>query len=424
MMSVGPDPGDGPTPQQIVGGTDVEKPTGELLVEPNPQPETEQRDIFESAFGEVPALIPGTGEGTEKCGDSVPQEFCDEAEHIGFGRHLCGRKECPRCWSSQWSEPRTTSVAARLQAARWLHEDGIDRRVIHASVSAPGGEIESVAAMFEMRSKVTDIVREHGIRGGVVIVHPYRPMKDTKKRFKEAKEEGFNGGIWRFIRENERHWYSQVYWSPHYHIIGLCRDLVDGSEREDEWVIQNLSTGRGVEPNPSIDRRFSPMYSLHEKDSYEDVIGTVRYLLSHTAAVENRQSVTWFGALHSTNFAPDPESVKDRRTEPDLGPLSGGGWSTIQRVAEEIVGVPRDEPGEGEEEEDRCSVEGCEGHTHPIWEVPAYIDHRGDDLSVEALVRLRTAFAWAIGDSEEEPEGGWPSPRSDEEAEKALEQLL
>jgi hypothetical protein len=143
--------------------------------------------------------------------------------------------------------------------------------------------------------------------------------------------------------------------------------------------------------------------------------------------VKNRQAVTWFGSLHSTNFCPDPEAASERKTEPELGPLKEKNWEKIRRTVEELTGQEEsrgEEEGAGEEESEECSEEGCGGKLHPIWDVPAYIDQRGDDLSQEALVRLGEAFSWAVGDVEEMPVGGWPAPRSEEGAQEAFEELV
>lgn len=375
--------------------------------------EWEEPTIDEAAF-DIEALIPGMGEAADDCGTWIPKTFCDGADpHVQLGKHLCGRRECPRCWNSQWAAPRTVNVVSRLAAARWAEPDGLDRRLVHASFNPPEGSIESASELFQRRSRAVDLAREHGIRGGVVVAHAYRPIDDTKQRFREAQEGGFEGGIWRFMRENDRFWYGQVYWSPHYHVIGLCRDFQEGDEGG--WNAINHSTGLGVEPNPGQDRAFSRFESLTDAEPYEEMIRAVRYLLSHASFVDGRQAVTWMGTLHGTNF--DPEEA-----------ISGGSWATIQRRVEELIGSESDRPDEGEEDPDgpdECPEKGCDGHLHPIWEAQDYLDQRGDDLSLEAQTRLITAFDWAVGDDDaiEAPDGGWPAPRTQQAARAAFEDL-
>lgn len=410
----------GYTPSQLRGVTDTgdAESSARYLVEDSGGPgEWDEPTLDEAAYGEIEALIPGEGEAAEDCGVWVPKQFCDgDDAHVHLGQHLCGRRECPRCWNSQWAEPRATSVVQRLAAGRWAEPDGPDRRLVHGSISPPEGSMPSPTALFEGRSEAVDLAREHGIRGAVVIAHGYRPTSQTKRRFGAAKDAGFEGGIWRFIRENERSWYGQVYWSPHYHVVGLCRDFVEGDDDADDgWVVQNHSTGLGVEPNPGVDRRFSPFENLRDVDPYEDMIAVVRYLLSHATFVENRQAVTWMGDLHGTNF--DPEEA-----------ISRGSWMTIQRRVEELIGEESDRPDDTEgdpEEPEECPEEGCDGFLHPIWEVQDYLDQRGDDLELEAQTRLITAFDWALGDDDsiEAPADGWPRPRTEQAARAAFEEL-
>lgn len=409
----------GYTAAQLQGVTDTSDVEGS---EVSVDPPGEQVGIEQAVYGEIEAVLPGKGEPAADCGEYQPMQFCDGGNHVHFGEHLCGRRECPECWSGQWAGPRTANVVSRLAAGRWANKERIDRRLVHASISPPEGEVESVSPMFRNRKKAVEIAREHGVRGGVVVVHPYRATDEAKRRFRESDFDR----LWRFIRENDRHWYRQVRWSPHYHAIGLCRDFEAAEKREDGWVIQNHSTGYGVEPNPGVDRRFSPFESVADPEPYEEMIGVVRYLLSHTAVVSDRQAVTWFGSLHSTNFCPDPEDAKERKTEPDLGPLSPGAWRTIQRKSEELTGFggDRTEEGGAGEGQEECSVEGCDGYLHPIWDVPGYIDQCGDDLSQEALTRLGKAFSWAVGDVEEMPVGGWPAPHSEEQAVEAFEEMV
>lgn len=383
-------------------------------------------DLETSVFGETTWTIPGFGVQGDRCGEWFPKSFCDAAaeswatngethDPVNLGRHTCGRRGCPRCWSSEWARPRTVSAVARLGAARHLSSQ--HPRAVHVSISPPEGSVTSIREFYEARTHAVELALEHGIRGGLVVPHGWRVTDDAKDAFHEEDPEG---GIWRWIRENETHWRSQVKWSPHFHVIGLSADVAESSPEDDDgWVVKNIKRGESHSLEP---------FHLTRDEGYEDMARTVRYLLSHATFQEDttRQVMTWFGELHSTNFCPDPEAAKERKTEPEYGPLSAGSWETIQRKAEEIVGGVSDveEDGAGGEDEELCDVDGCDGHVHPIWDVPAFVEQRGDNLTVEAMVRLRTAFDWAIGDVEEAPPDGWPHPRSEEDALGALDELV
>lgn len=369
--------------------------------------------------------LPGMGEAGHRCGEVSASGFCDAHGHIEYQRHMCGRRGCPECWSSQWAKPRTVNVVSRLAAARHAHEAGIDRRVIHAVVS-PDREINTIEGFYSARGEAVDVARAHGIRGGVTVAHGYRALDETAQRYREADPDL---PLWWWIRENGRPWKEQVYWSPHFHVVGLARDLEAG-DGEDGWVIQNLSTGKGVEPNPGLDRRFSPFEGLRDREAYNDMAGVVRYLLSHTTypAGEDRQAVTWFGELHATNFCPDPAAAEERKTEPELGPLSAGAWDTIQRVAEEVVGADRDDEEEAEGgsrgELEECSVEGCEGKVHDIWSARMFLESPAAqrELTREERERVQVAYEWASGIVVPPP--GLQRPQTIEHAEDVVEHLM
>lgn len=350
--------------------------------------------------------LPGMGEAAPNCGEVSAVSFCDAAGHIEFRAHQCGRRECPECWSNQWAAQRTVNVAARLAAARYAAEAAADKRGIHAVVSPEGETIDTIAAFYAARRRANEIAKEHGIRGGVIIAHGYRATDETRDRYESS---GSDLPLWWWIRENGRPWREQVEWSPHFHIIGLAssenRDpesgrpghIEPGEDRPDGWVFKNIR---------SLDR----YEGTRDRGGMEDMVGLTRYLLSHTTypAGEDRQAVTWFGELHGTNFNPE-EALEPRE------------WDRVQRVAKRAVGKEVDlEDGEGGAEE--CSVEGCDGNVHEIWEARAFLDTVGGSISAEMYDRIDTAYRWAIGDLEPPPE--LQRPRSVSWAEEAFAELL
>lgn len=340
--------------------------------------------------------LPGMGEAGPRCGEVRAAGFCDKKGHVNYERHLCGRRECPECWSNQWAGPRTESVVSRLAAARHAEDDGLDRRTVHAAVSPPEDSINTIRGFYDGRSRANEIAKEHGIRGGVVVAHGYRALDETKDRYRELKPDL---PLWRWIRGNDREWREQVYWSPHYHIIGLSRDTKPADDDMDGWVFKKI-------------RSLAPYKGKIDREGIEDMASTVRYLLSHATfpANENRQAVTWFGSLHGTNFDPEDE-------------LSKSDWGDIQEAVEEIVGhrADDDEEGGGMEQEE-CSREGCESVVHEIWGARDFLDQYPDVWSEEQRERVRAAYDWATGRSLPPP--GLKRPRSREDAEEALEAIL
>jgi hypothetical protein len=412
------------TPAQIRGVTNTAESSDP---EPDSDPGEWTEDLEVSIYGETVWTLPGFGESGERCGEWFPQSFCDEAaekwgteeqthDPVDLGRHQCGRRSCSRCWSTQWARPRTVAAVSRLGAARYIQHP----RAVHAVLSPSEGSVTTIQGFYDARRRAVELAKEHGIRGGMVVPHGYRVLEEYKQLFKVLKERGeVEGGIWRWVRECDRHWRDMVYWSPHFHVLGLAEDVAPSAPDEDDgWILKNVKRGSSYSLEP---------FTLTGDDGYDDMARAVRYLLSHATfeAGETRQVVTWFGELHSTNFCPDPQVARERKTEPTHGPLSQGTWDTICRKAEEVVGGPdgRDDGEGGGGDEERCEVDGCDGHRHAIWEVPTYIDQRKASLSMEAMVRLRVAYDWAVADQSEMPIGGWPSPRSEEAAHRAFEEM-
>lgn len=352
--------------------------------------------------------LPGMGDSGSDCQVWRPATFCDNEAHIQNVKHACKNRSCPHCWSPWWAREKTVDAVARLGAARHVQHP----RAIHASVSPPEGEVQSKADFYRARRKAYDLAREHGVRGGLVIPHGYRPTDEAKREFRTLVSRGLwdpstDGGIWRYLREQERDLEELVYWSPHFHIVGLAEDVRAGSDREDGWVFHNIQHGNS--------HSLEPFY-LERDGGYEDMAKVVRYLLSHaTYAVQeegHKKAVTWFGDLSPQTFDPEEE-------------LSEAEWATIQRKAEEIVGGATSEDGEGgveEDEAEECPVDGCDGELHPIWEAEDFLEQRGDSLSVEASRRLQMAYWWRSGDMDPPP--GLKHPQTEEQAEEALEAML
>lgn len=344
-------------------------------------------------FGEW--KLPGMGDPHATCGEVSATTFCDEHGHVQYEQHQCGRRECPDCWSSQWAGPRTVNVVSRLAAARYAAGEGLSRRMVHAVVSPPDDALpNTIEGFYEGRRRANEIAKEHGIRGGVVVAHGYRPLDETWERYQDLDPDL---PLWRWIRSNGRPWKEQVYWSPHFHIVGLSRDTkAADSDDLDGWVFRKI-------------RSLSRYDGLRDRDGIEDMIGVVRYLLSHATfpAHENRQAVTWFGSLHGTNFDPEDE-------------LSDGTWSVIERITEEIVGSEGDNDDAQDERE--CPVEDCTGTLHDIWNARMFLDSAaGQRLDRDERRRVQAAYLWVVGDLQPPP--GMKNPRTKEEAAEVVEHL-
>lgn len=346
--------------------------------------------------------LPGKGSQGSGCGEWVPREFCEECGEPHFAQNRCQNRGCPECWRG-WRRDRAFGITRRLSAARQV-EDGIGRRAVHAVMSPPEGEISTLREVSDGFRDAYALAKEKGVRGGVVVFHGFRVREGPREAWQAEKDAGrAEGGVWKWVREHEEDWRDLTYWSPHYHVLGLCEDFeADDPDAQDGWVARRLRT---------LDR-----HRLTDPDGYGSVAGAAMYVLSHATFEEESTSdcVRWFGSASTATFSPE-------------GELSQGTLSTVERYSEEAVAAPEPDDEEGEEvgtddEDERCQQCG-EGRLVPIWDAGLALQDREwcEQIGPVQQRRLTAAFEWAIGEIEPPP-GARPSTET--EAEEALEVLV
>jgi len=364
-------------------------------------------DLDVSFYAESAVTIPGMGSPGSGCGEWFPREFCEECGEPHFGESQCGNRGCPECWRI-WRGDRAQSIVERLAAARYA-ESGMGKRAVHGVFSPPEGEVRTLEQLKRARKRAYRLAEEHGIRGGMVIAHGFRITEAVKQEYRqEGGEDASEWGAWHYVREEYgENWRQATYWSPHFHILGLCRDFkATDPEGDDGWVCLNLSSGSSL-----------PKFRLTEREGYEAMARVVTYLLSHLTFQPDQQShaITWYGELANNKFSPE-EAV------------SPGVLQTIERYAEEVCGVSGDdldqEAGEEAGEPERCERKGCNGALQPIWDAGMALTDRTftERIEPEAEERLRAAWEWVCGDREPPP--GMKAPQSEEQAEEVLAVLV
>jgi len=352
-------------------------------------------------YAESSVTLPGMSEPGTNCGVWGPQEFCDECGEVGFGPSRCEQRGCPDCWW-KWSRNRAESAVVRLAAGRYAEEEGIDKRAVHTVASPPPGEIRTLTDVQQGFRDAYDLAKERGVRGGVALFHGFRVTEEAKEEYREEDPEG---GIWKWIRGRAESWRSFTYWSPHYHIVGLARDVeADEGDRGDVWRFQRIDRQGG--------RSALLPFRLTDRECYDEMAGLFRYLLSHLTfeGDTSKDSVRWFGSLSTAKFSPEEE-------------LSEGSLSTIERYAAEVVDGGEVDGEDGHEEECECPECGASSMS-PIWEAGSALMDTAwcDRIGREKQKRLTAAFEWAIG--ERRPPPGLIRPRSEEEAREAFEAVL
>lgn len=369
----------------------------------------DQEELEFESYADSAMTIPGQGKPGENCETWQPFEFCDVCGEPQMGMSRCERRTCPNCYK-MWDKERTIGGVQRLAKARYAEDDGIDRRMVHAVMSPPTADewererITSIQEWYDGYSKAYSLAVEQGIRGGVVIGHGYRVQDSVKQKYRALD---VDYGIWRWIRQDlPKSWRSYTYWSPHYHVIGLCRDLAENKPaQQNGWAAVRL-------------RALDKFTGLTDKNGVDDMVSAMRYPLSHGTfeSGTSKDCVRWFGDLATTKFRPDEE-------------LSDGANDTINRVVDEVVGNPiEDDEGGGfgaDQDEQECANDGCDSTSFsPIFDAGAALQDRGwcKEIGREQQRRLQTAFDWMIGDIEPPP--GLKNPRTEAEAQETLEEML
>jgi len=357
-----------------------------------------------SRYGSEPWKLPGFGESGPKCGVFSPGAVCDECGHVEYHTHQCGRRSCPDCWSL-WAEKASVRATVRVQSFRYVHDF---KQTAHATVSPPEGEIMTEREFYDGKKRAAEIVQEKGFRGFAIIAHPWRVTSGGKRLY---RQEDPDTGIWVWLRQN--HSESEIreltYWSPHYHVIGATTRGMDPAKDGDEW-------------NYVFHRSHKPMGGASDKEAHEDVYGNFRYLLSHTgwAEGETKQAITWYGDLANAVF------VEDASEEWQIQKPSEGIQQAIQRHTEEVVGVSVEEDegaGDGEDardDEGDCPCDDCGGVLIDVLDVDRYLRH--NEPPPDVARRMELCYDWRLG--RVQPAPGLKFPKSEEDAQEALESIL
>lgn len=225
--------------------------------------------------------LPGHGSSYDDCGHWRQRGCLDVEAHFddidGVERHgkiyvefyhrSCYRLVCPICY-----EKAAGKEAAKIEhKLKYFWKHG---KVIHVTVSPSEKDVANIP--FEkLREKAYRIAKSRGIRGGVMIWHPFRENLG-----------GRGAALW--------------YYSPHFHIIGVgwVQNVKEGFEK-DGWVVKNIQDG-GQE---------------------RSVFKTAMYQLSHCGIDGKHNPVTWFGVCSSTgkNAFRVPPMEKEKHLCPCCG---------------------------------------------------------------------------------------------------------
>lgn len=198
-------------------------------------------------------MLPGHGSPGSDCGNNIPMH-CNNCGETYTVTSSCMKRECPNCYE-KWA-----SLEGKLSAYRlWMASTSIVRgrpykrgwRVLHCVVSLPTGDDNT-------RDRARLISRKHGLRGGLMVWHPFR-------------------------HDDEKHYVPDGY--DHYHVVGLAYgDIKPGGIPEDgDAVFKVIKDARRNDY-----RGFQAM---------KEVRKCIQYLLSHCGIQKGRHPLTWWGCM-------------------------------------------------------------------------------------------------------------------------------
>ena len=207
--------------------------------------------------------------------------LCSEGSRGFIAKRSCITRDCPECYE-KWASKEARKAAWRLwEGARYVSRQvGRKRfRLLHCVVSFP---IEDSDTTFNTyRNRAYQVLRQHGVEGGLCIWHPFRKNPES--------------GVFEYDGY------------VHFHMIGVAwGDVKPG--REDSGyifkVVRDAERGdyRGFKSPGAVQRALS-------------------YLLSHCGVMDGVHAVTWFGVLSYNKMA--LEKLKAFARE---------GWDDLQRV--------------------------------------------------------------------------------------------
>ena len=225
--------------------------------------------------------LPGQGEITnDKCGEWTHPLSCPNygskqitlegvISHDRYvATHSCHNPNCPVCYESWASRQASNSSDRLIQAIGLYKQEGfVIGRVNHIVFSPPQERAKILMRTREgfkiLRKGAKDMAKAAGVRGGVMIFHPFRQN--------DPREDNFREDLKPYV------WYE----SPHFHVIGIgwLKKSTD-FYNETGWIYHNIG------------RR-------------ETIKGTIKYTLTHCGIADGFQAVTYFGLFSNNKIVID-----------------------------------------------------------------------------------------------------------------------
>lgn len=302
----------------------------------------------------------GAGKKPYNCAGWLPLKFCKTCGQLHMIAGNCNKSICPDC-STKWRYTRTETAVRKLFLYKMEH----DVRLMHIIVSIPPENYANLKNIADIRilirKEIYPFLKTKNIYGGWMVFHPFRIIQNKKKElfdyFKiyDLDEKLGEFRLWKILTKI-KNWRDFVYWSPHFHLIGIS-DYVEEAKTGDPFVF----------------KRIGDLNNVH------DAFKCCMYILSHVGVyVKNNAelkflNIRWFGDVnrgyHTKKNAKKNITEINKEVKKQIDDFS------------ETEGITRD----------KC---GCGGYLEFIKNVHRYMG----DFSPNIQRKLRYAYAWVSGD--------------------------
>lgn len=201
--------------------------------------------------------------------------------------HHCGKLSCPACSPYEISYNSTKTAVKLMTGAKYAERNNrADRVLQHITISPPQGlyfKFLTLDGFQEMKKYAVKVASDAGIKGGLIIFHPYRQngINDDDDIPDDYTPTASNDG-------NKYH----ARFAPHFHVLGfgwLKPASAEFMESHKGWLFKAIRTGK------------------NRIKTITDVIGVINYLMSHAGLISDdspakttrMQVINWIGLCNS-----------------------------------------------------------------------------------------------------------------------------
>ncbi len=240
--------------------------------------------------------LPGHGLPSPSDGWVKKAFACENGDYFKPVKQSCHKLSCPNCCYEKMSETAENVKEKIMNARKFSRSEfgGHDDVLQHVVISPPKAEYGSFTTLDgfrRMRLYASQICAEIGLKGGVLVFHPFRQDGVNGSLVPDDYEPDESNSLdfkkWRF--------------SPHFHVVGFGRIKPSSSDFvrcHHNWIYSALRTGK------------------RKMRSSVDIYAVVRYTLTHVGVLKEStkriQSVSYFGLCNSRNQVKIGEIVISR----------------------------------------------------------------------------------------------------------------